>query len=168
MKTRNSAFLSMTLFFSAMCGLAGCATIFSGPSEYIKIGSGDPALNGEVRAVALTDKGRAPRTMVLGDTIDVQRTMAPITVNIQESDCILPSSETIKSGLNPVFLLDVLATSLLSSSIDSSTGAMWVYNDVNLVNPRVRDTPECQEWLKELRAKYQETHQAPAAAPEKS
>ncbi|WP_019002077.1 hypothetical protein [Succinimonas amylolytica] len=163
MKIRKSASFNLFSVLTLLAVLPGCATIFSGTSEYIRISSQEPALDGNVRAVALTDKGRAPRTMVLGETIDVQRTMAPITVNIQESDCILPSTESIKSHMNPVALLDFLATSLLSTSIDSSTGALWKYGDVSLVNPKVRDTPECQEWLQELRVRYQESHKSPEA-----
>ncbi|MEE3422191.1 MAG: hypothetical protein VZR11_05740 [Succinimonas sp.] len=163
MKTHKTSSFSLGFVLIALAALPGCATIFSGTSDYIKISSQDPALDGNVKAVALTDKGRAPRTMVLGETIDAQRNMSPIVVNIQESECILPSSEEIKPYMNPVALLDFLATSLLSTSIDSSTGALWKYGDVSLVNPKVRDTPECQKWLQDLRAKYQETHNSPAA-----
>lgn len=68
-------------------------------------------------------------------------------VRVKESDCILPSEEHFDAGVHPAVLLDVLATSLLSTSIDSSTGAAWRYDKRLYVTPRIKDTPECRRWL---------------------
>lgn len=144
--------LANTILFS------GCATIVSGTHQDVKVTSADPALNSQLKLVANTDKNRVIKYPTAGGEMDVHRTSKPIEIKIEESECIEASAETYNSNLNPFVILDVLATSLLSTSIDSSTGGAWAYDDTLVVHPKVKNTPDCQKWLADLQEKYKNEH----------
>lgn len=138
--------------------LSGCSTIFTGNTQYVEVRTHndivDQKLDNVVKFDVISDRDRRKhKDMAAGEQFSVHRTGDPIAVKIIESECILPTEEKFDSSLHPAVILDVLMTSLLSTSIDSSTGALWQYDDTLYVTPKVKDTPECQKWLNEQVAK---------------
>lgn len=135
--------------------LTGCATMFSGTHQDVKFNTNHyevgAKLNSKTTLEVISDKNRVRNEIKGGDIVSVHRTSKPIIVKVKESECILPSEESFDSGTNSLVILDVLMTSLLSTSIDSSTGALWEYDDSYTVTPKVKNTPECQEWLKKIK-----------------
>lgn len=150
--------LVLSCFLSSATLLTGCATIFSGAHQDVTVKSSEPALNEHLKLVAITDKNRVKKYPVLDAEMDVHRTALPFHISIEETECIRATTESYDSGVNPVVILDFLATSLLSSSIDSSTGAFWDYDDTVYVHPLVKDTPECNKWKEELQKEYLKKH----------
>lgn len=138
--------------------LAGCATMFTGNHQDLQVRTHsdivDQRLDHVVTFNVISDRGHARHENVApGETFSVHRTGVPVSVQIQESQCILPTEERFESGVHPAVTLDFLATSLLSTSIDSSTGALWKYDSTLVVTPKVKDTPECVKWLNDEVAK---------------
>ena len=164
--------LFLLLFNDAGACLAACQRVvapdFIIPSDYIRYGRFH-VKNGELYIISvpqlvyyideLAEKFTAPevgykdrllyQNVGAGETIDIHRTTTPVSVKVIESECILPTEEKFDSSVHPLVLLDVLMTSLLSTSIDSSTGAMWRYDETLHVTPKIKDTPECRKWLEE-------------------
>ena len=132
--------------------LGGCSTIFTGNNQQVEVRTQNDEVGTKLDHVAkfqvLGDAYRVKYdNLSAGEIITVHRKGKPIVVRVKESDCILPSEEHFDAGVHPAVLLDVLATSLLSTSIDSSTGAAWRYDKRLYVTPRIKDTPECRRWL---------------------
>ena len=133
-------------------GLSGCSTMFTGTNQQLEVRTQNDEvgtkLDNVVKFMVLGDAYRVKYdNLSAGEIITVHRKGAPVVVRIKESSCILPSEEHFKPGIHPAVLLDVLATSLLSTSIDSSTGAAWKYDKTLYVTPKIKDTPECRRWL---------------------
>lgn len=152
---KNSITLSL---LSSVMLLSGCATMFTGNRQDIEVRTYNEEvgtkLDNVVKFDVLADAYRVSYgDVVPGENISVHRTSQPIVVKVQESECILPTEEHFGASVHPAVFLDVLMTSLLSTSIDSSTGAAWRYDKTLQVTPKVKDTPECQAWLKEEVAK---------------
>lgn len=107
--------------------LASCATMFDGTTQVISI---DSLPQGASVYVAVRSKstGKLERKTKIGVT--------PLDVTVARKDGVvileLEGYESIEAplvrGTNPKIWLDVLATSLLSTSIDASTGAIHRYN----------------------------------------
>lgn len=141
---------------AACVALSGCATIVSSTHEDVRITTNNAEvgdkLNPVVNMKVTHDKGTRIEEIHGNQTIKIKRNSDPYTVEIVESECILPSTIQSKPGyLNPAVFLDFLATSLLSTSIDCSTGAAWKYDEVMTVEPNIKDTPECKAWLESLK-----------------
>lgn len=142
----------------ATLALTGCSTIFTGTHQQIQVRTHndvvDTKLDNVAKFTVIADKYRVKyNDLEAGEIVGVHRKGAPIVVRIEESACIMPSEEHFAPAIHPAVLLDVLATSLLSTSIDSSTGAAWRYDKTLHVTPRIKDTPECRKWLQEVVAK---------------
>jgi hypothetical protein len=132
--------------------ITGCATMFTGNRQDVDVRTHNDTVGTKLDNVAqfnlVTDKNRVIfRDVKPGTKVNIRRTGTPVTVQIIESECILPTEEKFDSGVHGAVFLDVLATSPLSTSIDSSTGAAWSYDDTLHVTPKIKDTPECHEWL---------------------
>lgn len=137
---------------SSLVLLTGCATMFTGNRQNLEIRTYNETVGTKLDNVAkfevITDKNRVHADDVkAGEVMSVRRCSAPVVVRVKESECIMPTTERFAAGMHPAFMLNVVATSLLSSSIDSSTGAAWRYDETMFVTPKVKDTPECKDWL---------------------
>ena len=165
----NERYLKMkksTLVVSALSALllSGCSSMFTGTDQPVEVRTHHEEVGDKLDHVAtVTVIGDAYRVkyqnVQAGEQVVLHRKNAPVVVRVEESRCIMSSEERYDAGIHPAVLLDVLATSPLSTSIDSSTGAAWRYDKTLYVAPQIKDTPECQQWLKEEVAKMQ-------AAPE--
>ncbi len=128
--------------------------MFSGNSQQVQVRTHNDVVETKLDNVAkfdvLTDRDRVMyKDVKAGELLKVHRTTTPISVKIIESECILPTEEKFESSVHPLILMDFLMTSLLSTSIDCSTGAAWKYDKTLHVTPKIKDTPECQQWLNE-------------------
>lgn len=146
---------------AALLLLSGCATMFTGTKQDIEVRTQNDVVGSKldniVKVDVIADAYRVKYGDVApGEIIEIHRKGEPVAVQVKESKCILPSEERFDNSMHPAVLLDVLATSPLSTSIDSSTGAMWRYDKTMTVTPKVKDTPECQEWLKNEVSKMNE------------
>ncbi len=156
----NSRTLALSIVtLASINGLFGCASIFSSNKQNVEIRTNNEVvgdkLDNEAKFTLISNKYRIKHEhLSAGQNVMVGRNRKPLVVRIEESECILPSEERFGTGVNPMVILDVLATSLLSTSIDSSTGALWRYDETLYVTPKIKDTPECQKWLEEVKAKY--------------
>ena len=127
--------------------------MFSGNHQKVQVRTHNDVVDTKLDNVAkfdvLVDKDRLLYQNVgAGETIDIHRTSTPVSVKVIESECILPTEEKFDSSVHPLVLLDVLMTSLLSTSIDSSTGAMWRYDETLHVTPKSKDTPRSEKWIR--------------------
>lgn len=144
---------------SALC-LSGCSSMFTGTDQSVEVRTRHEEAGDKLDHVAtFTVIGDAYRVkyqnVEAGEQVVLHRKNAPVVVRVEESRCIAPSEERFDAGIHPAVMLDVLATSPLSTSIDSSTGAAWRYDKTLYVAPKIKDTPECQAWLKEEVAKME-------------
>ena len=153
-----------TLLIAGTFALSGCSTIFTGMNQEVKVKTHNDAVGSQLDHVAtftvLSDAYRVKHDGLKAEqSIVVHRKNTPIEVQVKESECILPTQEHFNAGIHPAIMLDVLATSPLSTSIDSSTGAAWRYDKTLYVTPKIKDTPACRQWLESMKAKgeYQAT-----------
>ena len=142
--------------------LTGCSTMFTGIHQKVQVRTYHPEAGTKLDNVAkfdvISDGYRVKHEGIeAGENITVHRKSAPVVVRVVESACIKPSEERFEAGIHPAVIGDVVATSLLSTSIDSSTGAAWRYDETLTVTPRIKDTPECHEWLKKQVAQMNES-----------
>lgn len=161
--------LSLSIIISTFL-VTGCSTMFTTNRQNIEIRTKNDIVGERLDNVTqfevITDANRVKYSNVkAGNKLNIHRKSAPIVVKVVESTCILPSEERFDSGVHPAVILDILATSMLSTSIDSSTGALWRYDETLTVTPKIKDTPECREWLNNEIAKMQE-HKPNEANPE--
>ncbi|WP_121628734.1 hypothetical protein [Poseidonibacter antarcticus] len=117
----------LSLGIAATFTLSGCATIFGGGDMQKITVNSDESKNMSVGYLNEKD-----------NSVDVIQTFnAPsvITVNRESKDLVIKSTDTnceeivLEKKLNPWFWGNVVATSLLSSTVDAVTGAMWEYDD---------------------------------------
>jgi hypothetical protein len=109
--------------------LSGCATLVSGTTQAIKIDS--VPQGARVYTAVKSEKNGHP---VYGSRSEAGVT--PITVLVQRKDGVVfvespgyePVEVPMQRGVNPWIIGDVLLTSLLSTSIDTSTGAAKRYD----------------------------------------
>jgi hypothetical protein len=120
-------FLIVVLFFSNSCAL-----IFSGKHQNINIMTSDPSASVEAEIV---DKGSAKK-VILPTSVTVARSSNNVMINIKENSCYKSSQAVVTSRFNWVALLDVFwgLFGLTSTTTDSSTGAIWKYDDNVVVN----------------------------------
>ena len=125
---KKSLLVSVSL--GAMFMFSGCATLFGGgPQQPIAINSDKPM----IVTIGHTENDQ--------NIIDPQIVKIPSIVNVtrEHKDILIKTKDNkkviIKKKLNPWFWGDVLATSLLSTTVDGITGSMWKYDDnVNIHN----------------------------------
>lgn len=112
----------------------GCATLFGGGGK-------------QVISINIDSDKRAKGVVKYeDDNKTVQQFNAPATINVErrKSNIILTSTDnsfhetTVKSDVNGWFWVNILGApggTLISSTTDSASGAMWKYDDtVNLVS----------------------------------
>lgn len=140
--------LTLTAGLSCSLVLTGCATLFGGGSnQAINIKSQketvvdvykvepikkDSANNNDLAAEKKEQK--EPKlihaNITVPSSINVDRNSDDILLKPKNSDC---AETRVEKKLNPWFWGDVVATSLLSTTVDAVTGAMWEYDkDVTL------------------------------------
>ncbi len=112
---KNLAIFLVVVFF-----LSGCATIFSGSTQKVNV----TTEQNKVYHVTINGMETA-----VPATIEVARKGAAKVISVKEC----PEQKVLfEKKLNPVFLLDVLATSPLSTTVDAITGAMWKYEPADI------------------------------------
>jgi len=106
---------------------SGCATLFGGGGkQQITINSEKP-VSGKIGHVAEDN----------ATIINQQQFTAPATITVlrEDKDIMITSDShefepvKVEKKLNPWFWGDVLATSLVSTTTDIVTGAMWKYDE---------------------------------------
>lgn len=119
--------LTLAIGLSCTIMMTGCATLFGGGSKQnITIKSSEP------KNISLYYVNDNNTTTDSGQTFQVPAT---ISVNRENKDILLKDTSgecedtRIKKEMNPWFLGDVVALSLLSTTVDAITGAMWEYDD---------------------------------------
>jgi len=118
MKLVYIVLLSFTIF--------GCATMIDGSKQVLSIDSSPQGAT--IYVAARTNKNEIVKKRKVGVT--------PMDVTVSRKDAVvileLQGYETIEAplmqGTNSSFYLDILALSLLSTSVDASTGAMYEYD----------------------------------------
>jgi hypothetical protein len=122
---------------------SGCASIMSGSTQSIEIDS-DP--KGATITVGEEASKNGKKIMAVSHVAGV----TPLTVAISRKDGMIELSKEgyktqqvdLKRGMNPWFLGDVVLTSLLSSFIDTSTGALHEYSPGQYMISLEKVTPE--------------------------
>lgn len=110
------------------CLLSACATMMSGPRQSVKIDSVPQGARVFTAVAAYDRQGNLLKRKEVGVT--------PMTVSITRKDGVVELEKEgyqltrvpMRRGMNPWFLGNVVLTSMLSSSIDSSTGAINEYD----------------------------------------
>lgn len=110
---------------TAAVALSGCASIQSGTTQNVKVAS-NPA--GATVYVALKKDGVVANKVAVGVT--------PVTVNLSrkhgalfvEKEGYVPTEVALTTKMNPWMWGNVILTSPLSTSIDTSTGASREYD----------------------------------------
>jgi hypothetical protein len=131
---------AFALALAAACALSGCATIVSGPRQTVKI---DSIPQGATVTTAV-QYGRGKKLALIKKH---EEGVTPINVVITRKDGAVllekegykPVRVPLKRGSNPWVLGDVLMTSLISTSIDTSTGAAMEYDPDEYVVELVPD-----------------------------
>lgn len=106
--------------------LSGCATLFGGgTSQTVNLVPSD----GKTHNVTITAPNQEKYSTTIPKAIPVNKSYKDIVVTIEESETAKADTVVVKSKMDPWFLGDVVALSLLSSSIDCLSGAAWRYDD---------------------------------------
>jgi len=132
--------LTLAIAVSSSIMMTGCATMFGGGStQAINIKSDKEMLvdiykvEAETKnadAETIKKKTKKPELMhknvKVPSSINVQRNNNDILIKPVNDEC---GEQRVKKEMNDWFLGDVLALSLLSTTVDAVTGAMWEYDD---------------------------------------
>lgn len=121
-------YLSLLLLVVSSVMFSGCATLFGGGSnQNINIVSKKEAVV-DIYKVDDKNKERKIHSKVkVPSTINVQRSNENIVIKPSEnSEC---NEYVVEKKTNGWFFGDVLALSLLSTTVDAVTGAMWEYDE---------------------------------------
>jgi hypothetical protein len=119
----------LTIALGASCGLmlTGCATLFGGGAKQnITIQSNEPK-NLSLHYIDKND--------VISPTIQTFQTPKTISVGRENKDIIFKDTDEkcedlrVKKEMNDWVWGDILALSLLSTTVDAVTGAMWEYDE---------------------------------------
>ena len=106
--------------------LSGCATLFGGgTSQTVNLIPSD----GKSHNVTITAPNQEKYSATIPKAIPVNKSYKDIVVTVEESETSKADTVIVKSKMDPWFLGDVVALSLLSSSIDCLSGAAWRYDD---------------------------------------
>ena len=122
-------------------GLSGCATLFGGgTSQTVNLIPSD----GQTHKVTIVAPNQEKYSAEIPKAIPVNKSSKDIVVTIEEDESVKADTVIVKSKMDPWFLGDVVALSLLSSSIDCLSGAAWRYDDNVTINvtPKTEPTTE--------------------------
>ena len=124
-KMKKSLFITTALV--SVVALSGCATLFGGGGKQkITVNSSKPM---KVKMGYASDDNKT--------STDFQSFNAPATITMirEDKDLLLTSDDNefepvvVEKKLNPWFWGDVIALSLVSTTTDAVTGAMWKYDE---------------------------------------
>lgn len=138
------------------CMLSACATMMSGSYQSVRVDSVPQGAKVFTGVLSMNRPGNVKKRKEVGVT--------PMTVSITRKDGVVELEKPgylltrvpMRRGTNPWFLGNVLMTSLLSSMIDSSTGAISEYDpdQYRVELPRDDDYVPGPEATVEERAAY--------------
>lgn len=133
----NTKVLTLATGISFGIILTGCATVFGGGSKQDMMIKSSSNKSENFSLHYIDDKN------ITSNAIQTFQTPANITIGRENKDIVIKNKDNkceelrVKREINPWFFGDVAALSLLSTTVDSVTGAIWEY-DNNI-------TIECQE-----------------------
>ena len=132
-------FIRVSLFF-ALFLTSSCGTILSGTSKTIHLVSSDG--RSEFKA-ELSQNGKTENVEVPG-LVSVSRDKDDILIKVKESKCYKSTQTIVESKVNPFTFISALFGVFSSSSTttDSSTGALWSYDDTVYIG--VSKKSECR------------------------
>ncbi len=133
---RKSLVLSSGIVLSAFL-FTGCATLFGGGStQTINVQSSKTTTvdmykiktekNQETGQIKETERTLVNSNVQVPASINVNRDSKDVLIKPKNGDC---KEVTATGSMNNWFLGDVLALSLVSTTTDAVTGAMWKYDD---------------------------------------
>ena len=139
--------LTLALGTSCAIMMTGCATIFGGgDNQAINIKSDKQMMVDIYKVESKKDNGedtskketKEPelihKNITIPSSVNIERSNKDILIKPTNNEC---GEKRVEKKLNPWFWGDVVATSLLSTTVDAVTGAMWEYDD--------NVTMDCQE-----------------------
>lgn len=115
----------------------GCATLFGGgANQSINIQS-SKSQTVDVYKIKTKKDEKSGETSIIGEdlihsniqipsSVNVNRDSKDILIKTKDGEC---KEKKVEKKLNPWFWGDVLATSLVSTTTDAVTGAMWKYDE---------------------------------------
>jgi hypothetical protein len=115
----------------------GCATLFGGGAnqainiqssktqtvDVYKVKTKKDEENGEVKVVG---EDLIHSNIQVPSSVNVNRDTKDILIKSKDGEC---KEKKVEKKLNPWFWGDVVATSLVSTTTDAVTGAMWKYDE---------------------------------------
>lgn len=115
----------------------GCATLFGGGAnqsiniqssksqtvDVYKVKTKKDANSGEV---SVTGEDLIHSNIQIPSSVNVNRDSKDILIKTKDGEC---KEKKVEKKLNPWFWGDVVATSLVSTTTDAVTGAMWKYDE---------------------------------------
>ena len=136
MKKLSAALLVLSTF-----ALSGCATLFGGgTSQTVNLIPSD----GKTHKVTISAPNQTKYDTEIPKSIPVNKSYKDIVVTVEEDASTKADTVIVKSKVDPWFLGDVVALSLLSSSIDCISGAAWRYDDNVTIDIKAK-TEESEE-----------------------
>ncbi len=149
--------LSRTMILLSSLALSGCATLFGGgTSQTVNLIPSD----GKTHKVSINAPGQAEYDTEIPTSIPVNKSRKDIVVTVHEDDHVKQDTNIVESKMDSWFLGDVVALSLLSSSIDCLSGAAWRYDDNVTIEVTPKDGTEADK-------KTADAQQADALAAER-
>lgn len=115
--------------------LSGCASIIQGNSQMVNI----TTTNGERIEAVIFSKAGMMETQ-LPQNVSVKRASQDLTIRIKEDNCYEETVTTVNSHIEPWFWGNLLSAGVLGSTTDSTTGAMWKYDETVVINPNKKST----------------------------
>mgnify|MGYP000316308788 FL=1 len=115
--------------------LSGCASIIKGGNQNINIMTSDGEnINATIFSKAGMMDTQLPRL------VSVQKDSQDITIRVKEDKCHQETVTVVNSHVEPWFWGNILSGGVLGSTTDSSTGAMWKYDETVVVTPNKKNT----------------------------
>jgi len=126
--------LLIAVLSASMVVFSGCATLFGGGGKQTISVSSDSAKR--MKAVISYEDGSSPQYLTIPGTVTVKRADQNIIVKSQDKEF---ESTTIKKDTNGWFWANILGLpwgTLLSTTTDYSSGAMWTYEEAVTVHEK--------------------------------
>jgi hypothetical protein len=126
--------LLIALPLASVMMFSGCATLFGGGGKQTISVSSDSTKR--MKAVVSYADGSSPQYLTIPGTITVKRTNKDIIVKSQDKDF---EPTKIKKNVNGWFWANILGApygTILSSTTDYASGAMWKYDDAVTVHEK--------------------------------
>ncbi len=95
--------------------------------------------------------GKVDKQVKSGEAFLVKMGAKPLSISVKDSMCIEGINSEVQAGLNGDVLLNMMWNlfSTFSTSTDATNGTTWRYFPADrVITTKVKNTPECQEWLK--------------------